>query len=356
VSWCPWPPASPSRASRPGSDAAAAHPHHAERPALIGAGITAAYAGPGVSEAERVRAEWVLAAAGPVVWLDDEAQMDAVTAVSGSGPAYFFLLIEAIEDAGVTLGLPRPTARRLAVQTALGSARMAAEGTDPPEMLREQVTSKGGTTAAALRCSSRRACVVFLPRPSARRRAARPSSRINSAPTETMQALYFVLDTLLKLVVCAFLLRLLLPLVRADRNPIGQAVLCFTSLVLPLRKLLRPVGRVDVASLAALVLVQLAGTAARLAAELTLAPGPLLLHGLLGLAQTALQFYFIVVLAYVILSWVAPGNYSPAAQLIGRLCEPLLRPFRRVIPPIAGLDFSAGFVLIALQALQILLR
>jgi pyrroline-5-carboxylate reductase len=120
------------------------------RPALIGAGITAACAGPGVSESERARAEWVLAAAGQVVWLDDESQMDAVTAVSGSGPAYFFLLIEAIEDAGAALGLPRQTARQLAVQTALGSARMAAEGTDPPELLREQVTSRGGTTAAAL--------------------------------------------------------------------------------------------------------------------------------------------------------------------------------------------------------------
>jgi YggT family protein len=147
--------------------------------------------------------------------------------------------------------------------------------------------------------------------------------------------------------------------VRADlRNPIGQAVLNFTSpLVMPLRKVFRPVGRVDVASLAALLLVQLAGTAVlRLAAGLTLAPGPLLLHGLLDLAHTTLQFYFMVVLAYVILSWVAPGQYSPVGQLIGRLCEPLLQPFRRVIPPIAGLDFSAVFVLIALQALQILLR
>jgi YggT family protein len=174
-----------------------------------------------------------------------------------------------------------------------------------------------------------------------------------------MQALIFILDTLLKLVVCAFLLRLLLPLVRADlRNPVGQAVLNLTSpLVMPLRKLFRPVGRVDAASLAALLLVQLAGTAVlRLVAGLTLAPGPLLLHGLLDLAHTTLQFYFMVVLAYVILSWVAPGNYSPVGQLIGRLCEPLLQPFRRVIPPIGGLDFSAVFVLIALQALQILLR
>jgi pyrroline-5-carboxylate reductase len=120
------------------------------RPALIGAGITAAYAGPDVGAGARAAVESVLAAAGALVWLEDESQMDAVTALSGSGPAYFFLLIEALEDAGVTLGLPRATARRLAVHTALGAGRMAAEGADPPATLREQVTSRGGTTAAAL--------------------------------------------------------------------------------------------------------------------------------------------------------------------------------------------------------------
>ena len=120
------------------------------RPALIGAGITAAYADPGVGPGERGAVEGVLSAAGALVWLEDESQMDAVTALSGSGPAYFFLLIEALEDAGVMLGLPRATARQLAVHTALGSGRMAAEGTDPPATLREQVTSRGGTTAAAL--------------------------------------------------------------------------------------------------------------------------------------------------------------------------------------------------------------
>jgi len=120
------------------------------RPALIGAGITAACAGPGVGDTDRAAVEHVLAAAGPLVWLDDESLMDVVTAVSGSGPAYFFLLVEALEDAGVALGLPRPVARQLAAHTALGSGRMVTESTDPPATLREQVTSKGGTTAAAL--------------------------------------------------------------------------------------------------------------------------------------------------------------------------------------------------------------
>jgi len=120
------------------------------RPALIGAGITGACAGALVGPAERVAVEGVLTAVGPLVWLEDEALLDVVTALSGSGPAYFFLLIEALEDAGVSLGLPRATARQLAVHTALGAGRMAAEGDVPPATLREQVTSKGGTTAAAL--------------------------------------------------------------------------------------------------------------------------------------------------------------------------------------------------------------
>ena len=120
------------------------------RPALIGAGITAACAGPGVGQEDRAAAEGVLSTVGSLVWLDDESLLDAVTAISGSGPAYFFLLIEALEDAGAALGLPRATARQLAIHTALGAGRMAAEGADAPATLREQVTSKGGTTAAAL--------------------------------------------------------------------------------------------------------------------------------------------------------------------------------------------------------------
>lgn len=120
------------------------------RPALIGAGVTAVFAAPEVVPTERASVAEVLSALGPMVWLDEETQMDAVTAVSGSGPAYFFLLVEALEEAGAALGLPRAAAHLLAVNTALGAGRMAAEGTDPPAALREQVTSRGGTTAAAL--------------------------------------------------------------------------------------------------------------------------------------------------------------------------------------------------------------
>ena len=173
-----------------------------------------------------------------------------------------------------------------------------------------------------------------------------------------MAAILFILDTLLTLVVAAFLLRLLMPLVRADfRNPIGQAVLQFTSpVVMPLRKLLPPAGRLDLASVAALLLMQFAKTAVLLVAGGGFALLPILVRGLHDLARTVLQFYFVVVLLYALLSWVAPGTYSPGAQLLGRLSEPLLRPLRRIVPPIGGLDFSALFVLIGLQALQILLR
>jgi pyrroline-5-carboxylate reductase len=119
-------------------------------PALIGAGATALHANAQVDAPARARAEGLLASAGSTAWIDDETLMDVVTALSGSGPAYFFLLIEALEDAAVAEGLARDTARALAVQTALGAARMASEDGESPARLRERVTSPGGTTQAAL--------------------------------------------------------------------------------------------------------------------------------------------------------------------------------------------------------------
>jgi pyrroline-5-carboxylate reductase len=119
-------------------------------PALIRAGATALYANQFVTSLQHDLAEAILRAVGMVVWLEQENQMDAVTALSGSGPAYFFLVIEALQSAGEALGLPKDIARLLTLQTALGAARMALESNESAKDLRQKVTSPGGTTEAAL--------------------------------------------------------------------------------------------------------------------------------------------------------------------------------------------------------------
>ena len=119
-------------------------------PALIGQGMTALYARPGVDAAERQRIEQVLAATGELLWVEEETQLDAVTALSGSGPAYVFYFLEAMVQAGVDMGLLRDQAHRLAVGTFAGASELARRSNEPPAVLRERVTSKGGTTYAAL--------------------------------------------------------------------------------------------------------------------------------------------------------------------------------------------------------------
>jgi len=119
-------------------------------PSLVQSGATALYANARVSEAQRELAETILRAVGLVVWVADEALLDAVTALSGSGPAYYFLVMEAMEAAGRALGLPADTARLLTLQTAFGAAKMALESEESPGVLRERVTSPGGTTERAL--------------------------------------------------------------------------------------------------------------------------------------------------------------------------------------------------------------
>ncbi len=119
-------------------------------PALIGAGVTGLYAGPAVGAQERRLAERVLAAVGSTLWVDNEEMIDAVTAVSGSGPAYVFLFIEALRDAALELGFPPPAAERLALDTFLGAAKLAHQGPEDVSILRQRVTSKGGTTEQAL--------------------------------------------------------------------------------------------------------------------------------------------------------------------------------------------------------------
>jgi pyrroline-5-carboxylate reductase len=120
-------------------------------PSLIGAGIAALYAPPEVSAQERAAAESILAAVGEVVWVGDERLLDPVTAVSASGPAYVFWLIEQLAASAEKLGLARETSMKLALHTVLGAAKLAASSGEPPAALRKNVTSKGGTTEAALK-------------------------------------------------------------------------------------------------------------------------------------------------------------------------------------------------------------
>jgi len=119
-------------------------------PALIGKGITALYARPAVTQADKDWADEVIATTGATVWLTAEAQLDAVTAISGSGPAYMFYFMEAMTEAGAQMGLEREQAYRLAVATFIGAGELARASAEPPESLRAKVTSKGGTTYAAI--------------------------------------------------------------------------------------------------------------------------------------------------------------------------------------------------------------
>ena len=119
-------------------------------PALVGAGISTLYANENVDEDQRKLAETIMSAVGKTVWIKDESLMDTVTAVSGSGPAYFFYVMQAINDAALNNGLDAETARLLTLETALGAARLALESAEDPGTLQKRVTSPGGTTEAAI--------------------------------------------------------------------------------------------------------------------------------------------------------------------------------------------------------------
>jgi pyrroline-5-carboxylate reductase len=119
-------------------------------PALIGKGITGLFARPAVTADDRQHAERVVSGMGQFLWLNNEGQLDAVTAISGSGPAYMFYFMEAMTDAGADMGLDRAQAYQLAVATFIGAGELAQSSHEPPEVLRQRVTSKGGTTHAAI--------------------------------------------------------------------------------------------------------------------------------------------------------------------------------------------------------------
>ncbi len=120
-------------------------------PALVQSGATGLFANAHVRDQQRDLAETILRAVGLTLWVEQEDQLDLVTALSGSGPAYFFLVMEALQEAASKLGLPAETARLLALQTAFGASRMALESDEDAAALRQRVTSPGGTTEQALR-------------------------------------------------------------------------------------------------------------------------------------------------------------------------------------------------------------
>ncbi|RZI90232.1 MAG: pyrroline-5-carboxylate reductase [Variovorax sp.] len=119
-------------------------------PALVGQGMTGLFARSGADSADQSLVEQLLAPTGELLWVDTEGALDAVTAMSGSGPAYVFYFIEAMTEAGIEMGLPPEQAQRLAIGTFTGASALAKSATEPPLVLRERVTSKGGTTYAAI--------------------------------------------------------------------------------------------------------------------------------------------------------------------------------------------------------------
>jgi YggT family protein len=174
-----------------------------------------------------------------------------------------------------------------------------------------------------------------------------------------VDALYFLVDSVLTFAVYAFLLRVLLQLVRADfRNPLAQAVVALTNwLVLPLRRVLPPVRRFDTASFVALLAVQLVATLIlfRLRTGALYPFLPLAFAALRSLALATLLLYTILIFIYALLSFIAPGARSPATSLLASLCEPVLRPLRQVLPVVGGIDFSPLVAIVGLTALRILI-
>ncbi len=166
-----------------------------------------------------------------------------------------------------------------------------------------------------------------------------------------MIALHYLVDALLTIYLYVLILRFVMQLVRADfRNQIAHAVLIVTNpLIMPLRKILPPVGKVDTSSVIAILIV----------AALIVAAAPLILQGvaldpitwirwtLLLIARSFITFYTVAIIIYVILGWVLPPGYSPPMAVLASVCEPVLAPVRRLIPPIGGIDFSPLWVSLA---------
>jgi YggT family protein len=173
------------------------------------------------------------------------------------------------------------------------------------------------------------------------------------------QALYFIVSTIAQLVLLLFLLRFWMPLLRVDfHNPLAQGILRITSpVIVPVRRLLPPIGRVDTATVLVLLVLQtLTIFLLLLLSGRMYDPLAIGIVAVIQLAVQSLQLFFFVVLISVILSWIAPQTYHPVVAMVSSLAEPVLRPFRRLVPLIGGLDISPIFAIILLQAGTIFLR
>ncbi len=173
------------------------------------------------------------------------------------------------------------------------------------------------------------------------------------------EAIYFIVRTLTQLFLLLLLLRFWLPWLRADfRNPVAQGILRITSpLVIPIRRLLPSIGRLDTATILLTFVVQFLAIVLLLAILNRMAdPFTIALVSLIELAILSLNLFFFVILIRIILSWISPNNYNPVTALLTTISEPILRPFRRLIPPVGGLDISPIFAIVLLQAVVIFLR
>jgi YggT family protein len=175
-----------------------------------------------------------------------------------------------------------------------------------------------------------------------------------------LNALYFLVDSLLSLALYVALLRVLMQWSRADfRNPVAQAVVKATNpLIMPLRRLLPPINKIDTASVVTVIIVALAEVALMSVVRGYGIPAPLLLLRVaaLEIVTSVLWLYFYAIFLYALMSLIAQGSYSPMQPLLASLCEPVLAPIRRIIPPIAGLDLSPLWAGLLIQAVLILLR
>ncbi len=178
-------------------------------------------------------------------------------------------------------------------------------------------------------------------------------------PNSVNTAITFIIDALTSLYLLVLLLRIWLPVLRADfRNPLAQGILKLTSpLVVPLRRIIPPIGRIDTATLVVAFAIQYVAVVLILLVY-GVAPGMgvIALTAVIKLVSLSINLFAYAILIRVILSWISPGQYNPATAIIGTLTEPVLAPFRRIIPPLGGFDVSPVFAMILLFAVNIVVN